>query len=101
MSSLNENEPSGWKSSASLSASFLGMLNIGYRPTLNNGKERSIEVHILDFEGDLYGRQIRLEFYYFIRPEMKFPDLTALQQEILRNAAETRAYLKSREENPL
>lgn len=80
--------------------SYPAVTNVGIRPTVE-GSGITVEPWILDFEGDLYGRQIRLEFYYFIRPEMKFPDLTALQQEILRNAAETRAYLKSREENPL
>jgi FAD synthase len=39
-----------------------GMLSIGYRPTLNNGNDLSIEVHILDFEGDIYNQKMRLEF---------------------------------------
>ncbi len=55
-----------------------GMLNIGYRPTLNNGRERSIEVHILDFEGDLYGKSIKVEFVCRLRDELPFDSLDEL-----------------------
>ncbi|MBQ8443520.1 MAG: bifunctional riboflavin kinase/FAD synthetase, partial [Bacteroides sp.] len=48
---------------------YKGMLNIGHRPTLNNGTDLSIEVHILDFEGDIYQQSMRLEFVDFLRPE--------------------------------
>ena len=77
--------------------SYPAVTNVGTRPTVA-GTGVTVEPWILDFEGDLYDRQIRVEFYRFLRPEMKFPDLEALQQEILRNAEETRAYLKNREE---
>lgn len=79
--------------------SYPAVTNVGTRPTVA-GTGVTVEPWILDFEGDLYDRQIRVEFYRFLRPEMKFPDLQALQQEILRNAEQTRAYLKDREENP-
>lgn len=55
-----------------------GMLNIGHRPTLNNGTDLSIEVHILDFEGDIYQQPIRLEFVDFLRPEKKFNSVDEL-----------------------
>ena len=77
--------------------SYPAVTNVGTRPTVE-GTGITVEPWILDFEGDLYGREIRLEFYYFLRPEMKFPDLEALRQEIRRNADQTRAYLNSREE---
>ena len=93
LSSLNENEPSGWKSSASLSASFLGMLNIGYRPTLNNGKERSIEVHILDFEGDLYGKTITLKFVHRLRDERTFTNLDELTAQLNKDKMRAREIL--------
>ena len=73
--------------------SYPAVTNIGTRPTVS-GFGITVEPWILDFEGDLYGQEITLEFYYFIRPEMKFPDLAALQQEIRRNADETRRYLE-------
>lgn len=71
--------------------SYPAVTNIGTRPTVS-GRGITVEPWILDFEGDLYGREIQLEFYYFLRPEMKFPDLAALQAEIRKNADETRAY---------
>lgn len=55
-----------------------GMLNIGHRPTLNNGSNLSIEVHILDFQGDIYNQKIRIEFIHFIRPELKFSSVDEL-----------------------
>lgn len=76
---------------------YPAVTNVGIRPTVS-GTGITVEPWILDFEGDLYGREIRLEFYRFLRPEMKFPDLNSLRQEILRNADETRAYLQTREE---
>ena len=77
--------------------SYPAVTNVGTRPTVA-GTGVTVEPWIRDFSGDLYDRQIRVEFYRFLRPEMKFPDLEALRQEIFRNAEETRAYLKSREE---
>ena len=62
-----------------------GMLNIGYRPTLNNGKERSIEVHILDFEGDLYGKDITVEFAHRLREERTFANTEELTGQLMRD----------------
>lgn len=60
----------------------LGMLNIGHRPTLNNGADRSIEVHILNFAGDIYRQNIRIEFLRFLRPETKFASIEELISQI-------------------
>ena len=73
---------------------YPAVTNIGTRPTVE-GHGITVEPWILDYEGDLYDREITLEFHYFIRPEMKFPDLEALKEEIHRNAEETRAYLSA------
>lgn len=67
------------------------MTNIGVRPTVE-GRNVTVEPWILDYDGDLYGREITLEFYRFLRPERKFPSLDDLKAEIHRNAGETRAY---------
>lgn len=72
---------------------YPAVANIGTRPTVS-GRGVTVEPWILDFEGDLYGRQIQLEFYRFLRPEMKFPDLAALQRQIQADAAETRDYFE-------
>ena len=60
----------------------LGMLNIGHRPTLNNGSNLSIEVHILDFSDNIYQQEVRIEFHCFIRPEMKFASVDELVLQI-------------------
>lgn len=59
-----------------------GMLNIGHRPTVNNGAERSIEVHILDFEGDLYGKSLCIEFVERLREERSFASLDELTAQL-------------------
>ena len=73
--------------------SYPAVTNVGTRPTVN-GHSVTVEPWILDYAGDLYDREITLEFYYFIRPERKFPDLEQLQAEIRRNAEETRQFLE-------
>lgn len=66
------------------SGRFAGMMNIGTRPTFNsNANETSIEVHLLDFEGDLYGQDIRVEFVSGIRPEKRFDSAEALKAQIM------------------
>lgn len=72
---------------------YAAVTNIGTRPTVE-GHHVTVEPWILDYAGDLYGREITLEFYRFLRPEMKFPSLEALKEEIHRNAEETRKLLK-------
>lgn len=73
---------------------YPAVTNIGTRPTVS-GTGVTVEPWILDYTGDLYGREITLEFYRFLRPEEKFPDLESLQREIRRNAEQTREYLAS------
>lgn len=73
---------------------YPAVTNVGNRPTVN-GHHTTVEPWILDYSGDLYDREITLRFHYFIRPEMKFASLEALQAEIRRNAEEARAYLKN------
>ena len=68
---------------------YLAVTNVGTRPTVS-GHHITVEPWILDFDGDLYGKRITLEFHAFLRPERKFDSLEALQREILKNAAKTR-----------
>lgn len=58
-----------------------GMMNIGNRPTVN-GTNQTIEVHFLNFNEDLYGQEITIEFLEFIRDEQKFDSLDALKNQI-------------------
>ena len=60
---------------------YRGILNIGTRPTISGG-ERTIEVHIIGFTGDLYGKEIVLKFLKFLRHEMKFSSLDELRKQI-------------------
>lgn len=60
-----------------------GMLNIGYRPTLNEpAPRRSIEVNVFDWQGDLYAEELTVWFYSRLRDEMRFPDLGQLKQQL-------------------
>lgn len=59
-----------------------GMLYIGKRPTLQNGDNVSLEVNIFDFDQDLYGKTLTVEFIEFIRPDQKFSDLETLVRHI-------------------
>lgn len=72
---------------------YMGMLNIGYRPTLNNGRERSIEVHILDFEGNLYGKTVTVEFAYRLRNERTFVGIDELTGQLQRDKEMVRELL--------
>lgn len=60
---------------------YSGMLNIGVRPTVD-GKSRTIEANIFDFDGDVYGHRIQLELMGRIRDEMRFDDLEALKSRL-------------------
>ncbi len=62
-----------------------GVANLGRRPTVNGGLER-LEAHLFDYTSDLYGQNLRVAFYHFIRVEQHFADLDALQQQIAKDA---------------
>jgi riboflavin kinase/FMN adenylyltransferase len=64
-----------------------GLTNVGVRPTFGEA-ERTVETHLLDYSGDLYGRRVRLGFVQRVRDERKFPDVDALREQI---AADRRA----------
>lgn len=59
-----------------------GMLNIGTRPTLDNGADRSIEVHLFDFHEDIYEQHMEIHFLRFIRNEKKFNTVAELQKQL-------------------
>jgi len=69
--------------------------NVGVRPTVSDNDGRvTVEGFILDFDGDLYGHEIRMEFFKHLRPERKFHSLQALSDEIRTNAQQTRDYFQ-------
>ena len=70
-------------------AEYNGMLNIGTRPTFNNNADnRSIEVNIFDFEGDIYGKEITLKFIGKIRDEKKFETMEMLVYQLEKDKIE-------------
>lgn len=71
-------------------AAFAGMLNIGTRPTLDNGDNRSIEVYLLDFSGDLYGCRLTLDFICRLRDEKKFRNKGELANQLRADEAAVR-----------
>lgn len=77
-------------------SSYAAVTNVGTRPTVNNGSDLTVESWMLDFDGDLYGQSIRVEFYKRLRDEIRFDSLDALKAEIRRNADDARAYFASK-----
>jgi riboflavin kinase/FMN adenylyltransferase len=69
--------------------------NVGVRPTFDNG-DPSVEAYLLDYRGDLYGRDLVLEFVVRLRPEKRFDDVAALVEQIDRDVLEARAILDKR-----
>lgn len=72
---------------------FDGIANVGEKPTVGGAKVGA-EVHIFDFSGDIYGKQISIEFDRFIRPERKFDDISALEVQVERDKLVAKEALK-------
>lgn len=73
--------------------SFPGVANLGVRPTVS-GQERRLEVHLLDWSGDLYGKEVRVEFLEHLRNEQRFAGLDALKAQIDRDAEDAREFFR-------
>lgn len=73
---------------------IFGIMNIGTRPTVN-GDYRTIEVHFLDFNKDLYDTTLTVELLYFIRDEVKFDSIDALINQIKKDEVAARNYIKA------
>ncbi|MGB5362905.1 MAG: bifunctional riboflavin kinase/FAD synthetase [Aureibaculum sp.] len=71
-----------------------GIMNIGHRPTVN-GKHQTIEVHLLDFNADLYGKTIQIHLAYRLRDEQKFDSVEALFVQIKEDEQQARALIQS------
>lgn len=67
-----------------------GVASLGIRPTFGAGSQRLLEVHLFDFAGDLYGRELRVEFVRRIRGEKRFTSADALVRQMTRDAARAR-----------
>jgi len=75
-------------------ATLPAMVNLGRRPTFEPATESAVlEVHLLDFRGDLYGRELEVCFRHFLRPERRFANAEELRQQLQQDAAAARAAL--------
>lgn len=70
---------------AVLDREYLGVCNIGNRPTVGKDNARTIETHILEFDEDIYGLDLKIEFLKYIRAERKFDSMDALKTQILKD----------------
>lgn len=71
---------------------YAAVTNVGTRPTVNNGTDITVEAWLLDYDGDLYGQTVRVEFYQHLRDEVRFDSLDALKAQIQKDAQSTRAF---------
>jgi riboflavin kinase/FMN adenylyltransferase len=69
-----------------------GVTNIGVRPTVDDSDVITAETHILDYQGNLYGHRVRIEFYSRLRPETKFADINELKTQIHKDCEAARRY---------
>ena len=77
--------------------SYAAVTNVGVRPTTGSENRVSVESHLLDYSGNLYGRQARVEFYSFMRSEVKFASFEELSAQIARDAERAKLYFEENE----
>lgn len=73
---------------------YHSVTNVGKRPSVDTQDEITIETYILDFDEDIYGEDVVLEFHKFLRPIHKFENLEAVQRQVQKDIVEARNYLK-------
>ncbi len=71
-----------------------GIANIGFRPSIDQGSNPLLEIHLFDFDGDIYGAHLSVRFLHKIRDELKFPSIDALKQQISQDLESARQYFK-------
>jgi riboflavin kinase/FMN adenylyltransferase len=77
-----------------------GVMNVGMRPTVN-GKHPTLEIHLLDWKGDLYQHPLSVQLKQFLRPEMKFNSLEELKAQITRDCQQARQFLPYPSSHPV
>ncbi|MEP7015327.1 MAG: bifunctional riboflavin kinase/FAD synthetase [Verrucomicrobiota bacterium] len=75
-------------------AQYPGVINLGYRPTVSIGQsQRVLEIHLLDFNREIYGKDIDVRFISYLRPEKKFENIEALTAQIGADVQQARNFL--------
>ncbi len=80
---------------------YYGMMNIGVRPTFTDGIRETMEVHIMDFHGDLYGHEVEAKFLSRIRDEQKFGSRDELIQQLNKDLQRSREYITAISRNAI
>lgn len=78
---------------------YCGMLSVGNRPTLSDGLEQTIEVHLLDFSKQIYAEHVRVDFCHYIRENRKFASARDLSEQIALDERIIRAYFEQQSNN--
>lgn len=76
---------------------YTGVANVGYRPTFGNQNECRLEVHLFDFDQDIYGQEIKVWLHQFIRAEKRFDGLDALKMQITKDASDAKDFFNALE----
>ena len=69
---------------------YPGVLNLGYRPTVSSEKDRVLEIHLFDFDRDIYGSDLEVRFVRYLRPEKKFENVDMLARQIALDVKQAR-----------
>jgi len=69
---------------------YPGVLNLGYRPTVSSEKDRVLEIHLFDFDRDIYGSDLEVRFVRYLRPEKKFESVDMLARQIALDVKQAR-----------
>lgn len=74
---------------------YFGVTNVGVRPTVDDNGHKNMETYIIDFDGDCYGKMVKVEFVHRVRDEMKFDSLNALKTQIQKDINATMHYFNN------
>ena len=74
---------------------YKGIMNIGFKPTVDEGQKRTVEIHLFDYEKEIYGQDLRTKVIERIRDEVKFNSLKELKSQILKDNEKAKIILES------
>jgi riboflavin kinase/FMN adenylyltransferase len=72
---------------------YKAVTNIGKRPSVDQDQQITVESYIIDFEGDLYGREMKLELVKYLRPVQKFSGLEGVLEQVKKDIVEAKKYI--------
>lgn len=81
-----------WRNGSNVVQRVRGVASLGVRPTILESAHPVLEAHLFDFDGDIYGKHLQIEFLHRLRDEQKFPDMTTLVAQIEQDVVDAKAY---------